>query len=206
MSSHSSHFTPHVPLVPHRKMLNRAIFLDRDGTINVEKEYLINPSDFELLPDVSNALQKLQNAGFLLVIVSNQSGVARGYFTESQVDELHQSMEKRLEPFGVTFDGIYFCPHHPTSGQGEYLCDCECRKGKPGMLLKAAKELQIDLSQSFMIGDKLADIQAGHAAGCKTFLVKTGYGKDFEMASMAYGSRVVDDLLAAADTIVTGEK
>ncbi len=186
--------------------LRKAVFLDRDGTINVEKEYLINPSDFEFLPGVPNALQKLQNAGFLLVIVSNQSGVARGYFTESQVDVLHQSMEKRLELFGVSFDGIYFCPHHPTSGQSKYLCDCECRKGKPGMLLTAAKELQIDLSQSFMIGDKIADIQAGHAAGCKTFLVKTGYGKDFEVASRTYCSQVVDDLLAAADIIVTGEK
>ncbi len=186
--------------------LRRAVFLDRDGTINVEKEYLIDPLDFEFIPGAPEALKSFQDAGFLLVIVSNQSGVARGYFTESQVNELHQYMEKRLEPFGVTLDGIYYCPHHPEYGQGEYLSDCDCRKGKPGMLLKAATKLQIDLSQSFMVGDKIADIQAGHAAGCKTYLVKTGYGKNFEVASKVYDCEVVDDLLVASECIVTEKK
>ncbi len=182
--------------------LRPAIFLDRDGTINVEKGYLIHLDDFEFLPGVPEALKKLQNAGFLLVIVTNQSGIARGYFSLEQVNKLHQYIILQLEQFGISLAGIYICPHHPTCGQGEYLRDCECRKGKPGMLLKAAEDLNIDLRHSFMIGDKLADIEAGYAAGCSTYLVKTGYGKDFEAAATTYGAEVVNDLPTAADKIV----
>ena len=190
----------------HKKQLHRAVFLDRDGTINVEKDYLINLDDFEFLPGVPEALKKLQNAGFLLVVVSNQSGVARGYFNLLQVEKLHQYMIGLLEEYDVSLAGIYVCPHHPTCGQGVYLCDCECRKGKPGMLLEAAEELNIDLRHSFMIGDKLADIEAGYAAGCSTYLVKTGYGRDFEMAATTYGAEVVNDLSTAADMIVAAKK
>jgi len=184
------------------RCLHRAVFLDRDGTINVEKDYLINPEDFEFLPGVPEALKKLQNAGFLLVVVSNQSGVARGYFSLQQVEKLHSHMKSLLEPYGVSLSGIYVCPHHPTHGQGEYLYDCECRKGNPGMLLKAAEDLTIDLRHSFMIGDKLADIEAGYTAGCSTFLVRTGYGEQFSEYAAAYSTEVVDDLPTAADEIL----
>ena len=184
----------------------RAVFLDRDGTINVEKSYLINVDEFEFIHGVPEALKKLQDAGFLLVVVTNQAGIARGYFSSEQVEKLNSYMAGLLEQYGVTLAGIYFCPHHPTCGQGEYLVDCDCRKGKPGMLLQAANELSIDLTTSFMVGDKLADIQAGQAAGCKTFLVKTGYGKDFEKASATYGAKIVDDLVAAVDILIVAEK
>lgn len=187
------------------KRLHRAVFLDRDGTINVEKEYLICKKDFEFIPGAPEALKKLQLAGFRLVIVTNQSGVARGYFSLAQVHALHQYIVAQLEQFGVFLAGIYVCPHHPTSGQGEYLCDCDCRKGKPGMLLHAAKELDIDLTNSFMIGDKLTDIWAGCAAGCCSYLVRTGYGSDFEATALTYGAKVADDLSAAAEMIV-GDK
>ena len=188
------------------RKLSPAVFLDRDGTINVEKEYLIHPGDFEFLPGVPEALKKLQQAGFLLIVVTNQSGIARGYFSLEQVNKLHQYVTLQLEQFGVSLAGIYICPHHPTCGQGEYLRDCECRKGKPGMLFEAAEDLNIDLCNSFMIGDKLADIEAGHAAGCEIYLVKTGHGKDFEADSAIYGAEVVNNLPEAADMIIAAVK
>ena len=182
---------------------NRAVFLDRDGTINIEKDYLIETADFEFIPCVPEALKQLQQAGFLLVVVTNQSGIARGYFNQQQVENLHHHLGILLESYGVDLAGIYYCPHHPTVGLGEYLCDCQCRKGKPGMLLKAAKELNIDLSKSFMIGDKYADIQAGCAAGCETYLVKTGHGQSNISAVANFHPTIVADLPAAAAEIVT---
>jgi D-glycero-D-manno-heptose 1,7-bisphosphate phosphatase len=157
---------------------NKAVFLDRDGTINIEKNYLIDPLEFEFVPGVPHALKRLQDAGYLLVIVSNQAGVARGLFDLDDVDLLHRHMCRLLAHYGVRINSIKVCPHHPTAGQGEYLLDCNCRKGQPGMLLQAADELQIDLSRSFMVGDKLTDVEAGLAAGCTSFLVLTGYGKE----------------------------
>lgn len=183
--------------------LRPAVFLDRDGTINVEKDYLIDPTEFEFIPGVPAALKKLQDAGFLLVVVTNQSGVARGYFSEAQVARLHQHMTDLLAEVGVSLAGIYICPHHPTAGSGDYLQDCDCRKGKPGMLQQAALELDIDLRQSFMVGDKEADILAGTAADCQTFLVRTGYGENHIDSARKYGVQVVADLAAAAAEIMT---
>jgi len=179
-----------------------AVFLDRDGTINVEKNYLVDPEELEFITGVPAALKKLQDAGYLLVVVSNQSGVARGYFSEQQVETFHQHMCSLLEKSAVRLDGIYICPHHPTAGVGEYLCDCDCRKGKPGLLLRAAEELGIDLKKSFMVGDKEADIEAGQAAGCQSILVKTGYGQKFVRLASQYGAEVVADLPAAAEIIL----
>ncbi|MDB4470695.1 D-glycero-beta-D-manno-heptose 1,7-bisphosphate 7-phosphatase [Deltaproteobacteria bacterium] len=182
--------------------LRPAVFLDRDGTINVEKDYLIDPAEFDFIPGVPAALKKLQDAGYLLVVVSNQSGVARGYFSEEQVDKLHQHMVAMLTEAGVSLDGIYFCPHHPSAGLGDYLQNCNCRKGKPGMLQRAAVELDIDLQKSYMVGDKVADIQAGHAVGCKTILVCTGYGQNFVRDAMQYGAEIVADLPDAVKKIL----
>lgn len=180
-----------------------AVFLDRDGTINVEKDYLIDLAEFEFIPGVPAALKQLQDAGYLLVVVSNQSGVARGFFSEEQVDKLHGYMIDLLSEVGVSLAGIYICPHHPTAGLGKYLLDCDCRKGNPGMLLQAAKELAIDLQKSYMIGDKDADIQAGQGAGCKTVLVRTGYGQKYARAAMHYDAAVVADLPSAARLILS---
>ena len=205
MPPNSSPLSPDVPLdplTPHKKQLKRAVFLDRDGTINIEKKYLIHSDDFEFISGVPEALKKLQNAGFLLVVVTNQSGVARGFFSLQQVEKLHHHMISLLEQYNVSLAGISVCPHHPTHGQGEFLCECECRKGKPGMLFLAAEDLHIDLNQSFMIGDKLADIEAGHAAGCETYLVRTGYGEQSEEQSAIYRAEVVDNLPAAVDRIL----
>lgn len=183
--------------------LRSAVFLDRDGTINVEKDYLIDPREFEFIPGVPQALRQLQDAGYLLVVVTNQSGVARGYFGLDAVDRLHGHMEKLLAEFEVKLAGIYSCPHHPTAGTGEYLKNCDCRKGEPGLLLRAAQELAIDLEQSYMVGDKEADIRAGTAAGCRTLLVKTGHGPEWLESAERKGARVVADLPAAVEIILT---
>jgi len=182
-----------------------AVFLDRDGTLNVEKNYLISPADFEFIDGVPAALKQLQAAGFLLVVISNQSGVARGYFTLEQVAQLHDHMQELLAKSGVSLAGVYVCPHHPTAGIDEYRRDCDCRKGKPGLLFQAAAELDIDLRRSYMIGDKLADIEAGAAAGCQTFLVRTGFGANYALPAAASGAEVVADLPAAVRKLLALE-
>lgn len=168
--------------------------MDRDGTINVEKEYLYRAEDFEFIPGVPQALRLLNEAGYLVVVVSNQSGVARGYFTEEDVDTLHRHIAAELIKNGARVDAWYYCPHHP-SGRGSYSLPCRCRKPLPGMLVEAARRHHIDLASSFMIGDKLADVEAGVAAGCRTILVRTGYGASDE-AHVPPGTVVCDDLLA----------
>ena len=157
--------------------LRRAVFLDRDGTINVEKNYLHKIEDFEFIPGSPEAIKKLKDAGFLVIVVSNQAGIGRGYFDEEAVTKLHQHIQDELAAIGTAIDAFYFCPHHPEEGLGDYKVACDCRKGSPGMLLQAARDHDIDLEKSFMVGDKLADIEAGKRAGCKSILVLTGYGE-----------------------------
>jgi D-glycero-D-manno-heptose 1,7-bisphosphate phosphatase len=155
-----------------------AVFLDRDGTLNVEKEYLFRPADFEFISGAPEAIRRLNRAGYLVLVVTNQSGVARGYFGLEEVERLHRHIAALLVEHGARIDGFYVCPHHPTAGQGVWRRSCACRKGEPGLLLQAAVEHGIDLARSFMIGDKEADIEAGERAGCTPLLVLTGYGKD----------------------------
>lgn len=155
----------------------KAVFLDRDGTINEEKNYLYKIEDFEFIPGAPEAIKKLKDEGYLVVVVSNQSGIARGYFDEQAVDRLHHHIQSELFEYGTSIDAFYYCPHHPKAGLGKYKVACECRKGAPGMLLQAARDHNIDLKQSYIIGDKLADIEAGERAGCQSILVLTGYGE-----------------------------
>ena len=155
----------------------KAIFLDRDGTINKYVGFLRNIDDFELLPTVSEAIKKINHLGYLAIVVTNQPVIARGEVTFAELDEIHNKMETLLGKDGAYLDGIYFCPHHPDSGfEGEVKelkFDCDCRKPKPGMLLQAAKDFNIDLTQSYMIGDSEHDKGAGEAAGCKTKIIPT---------------------------------
>lgn len=186
------------------KDLKRAVFLDRDGTINVEKDYLHRIADFEFIPGVPAAIRRLKAAGFLVIVVTNQSGVARGYYDEAAVAALHGHIQQQLADFGTAIDAFYHCPHHPIEGVGGYRVDCDCRKGSPGMLLQAAGEYGIDLDRSFMVGDKLADIEAGHAAGCHSILVRTGYGVADETKALARfpQTRICKDLAEAVEYIV----
>lgn len=178
-------------------MKNRAVFIDRDGTINVEKEYLHCPEQFEFIPGAPEAIRILGDAGFLVVVVTNQSGVARGYYGEADVKNLHRYMDARLAEIGAKVDAYYYCPHHPDSGTETYRVACNCRKPLPGMLLQAASELGIDLSRSWMIGDKISDIEAGISAGCTSVLVLTGYGAE-DQKRLPNGIQIYDDLLAVA--------
>lgn len=152
--------------------LRPAIFLDRDGTLNVETGYLYKKAEWRWLPGAREAIAKLNRANYLVVVVTNQAGIARGLYRPEDVLELHYWVNMQLAEVGAKIDGFYFCPHHP-----EFTGDCACRKPKPGMLLQAAQELGIDLKNSWMVGDKMSDVEAGMAAGCKSILVQTGYGK-----------------------------
>ena len=171
------------------KNKQKAIFLDRDGTINKYVGFLRKEEEFELLPGVAEAVKKINESGYLAIVVTNQPVIARGEVTYSQLENIHNKMETLLGKEGAYLDAIYFCPHHPHSGyEGEVKelkIDCDCRKPKPGMLLKAAEDLNIDLSQSYIVGDGENDIKAGKAARCKTVLVGEGeYGQDICVASL----------------------
>lgn len=180
--------------------MKRAVFIDRDGTLNEEKEYLFRTEDFAFIPNAPRAIQLLNEAGYLVIVVSNQSGVARGYYTEEDVHLLHRHIASLLEQVGARVDGWFYCPHHP-SGRGSYSLPCRCRKPLPGMLLEAAGRFNIDLESSIMIGDKLVDVEAGIAAGCRPILVRTGYGSKEEQRCPD-GIEVYDDLLAAVESLI----
>ncbi len=159
-----------------------AVFLDRDGTVNVEVHYLSQPEQIELLPTVSETISMLNSRGILVVIVTNQAGVARGYFPEHRLITIHDHLRRILGEKNACIDGVYYCPHHPSAGLGEYRKVCDCRKPMPGMLTRAASELAIDLTRSLLIGDRESDLQAGANAGCQTALVTTGYGVETSAA------------------------
>ena len=142
-----------------------AAFLDRDGVINADHGYVFRWEDFELLPGVESALQQLQDLGYQLVIVTNQSGIGRGLYTERDLAELNDALKKHLGRSGIDISGIYHCPHHPSEALGEYLQVCDCRKPAPGMLLAAIGDLGIDPEQSIMVGDKPSDMEAALRAG-----------------------------------------
>ncbi|WP_028863488.1 D-glycero-beta-D-manno-heptose 1,7-bisphosphate 7-phosphatase [Psychromonas aquimarina] len=178
----------------------RAVFLDRDGVINIDNGYVAEVDDFEFIEGVIEACQKLKEKGYLLVVITNQSGIARGYFSEEQFHTLTEWMDWSLADRGVDLDGIYYCPHHAEKGIGEFKVDCDCRKPKPGMLLSAVKELNIDVSNSLLVGDKVSDIQAGIAAGVKTnYLVKTG--KEITAEGRELATAVFDDLAAVVEQL-----
>jgi len=158
--------------------MNRAVFIDRDGTINEEVGYLGDLNQLRLIPGAGTAIRRLNNAGLKVVLVTNQSGVARGYFTESFVRETHALLEQMLAEEGARFDGIYYCPHHPKAGSSDYTMVCDCRKPGTGMINQAAKDLAIDVKQSFVVGDKWSDVEFGQRAGARSILVMTGFAAD----------------------------
>lgn len=152
--------------------MNKAVFLDRDGTINIEKNYLYKIEDFEFIPGVPEAIKMLNEAGYLVIVVTNQAGIARGYYTEEDMHKLHRHIDKELERYGAHIDAYYYCPHHPVHGIGKYKKSCKCRKPNSGMLEAAIKEFNIDVHKSYMIGDKPWDVDAGRNIGVKSFQIK----------------------------------
>lgn len=185
-----------------------AVFLDRDGVLIAEAEYLSHPSRVQLIPGAAAAVRRLNDAGRPVVVVTNQSGVARGFFPESRVVEVHAHISALLlAEAGAVIDHFDYCPYHPTAGVGEYLRDSDCRKPKPGMLLRSAAALGLDLANSWMVGDRRSDLEAGAAAGCRTILVRTGYGSASDLTAPNDELKlvaVVPSLPEAVDVILGG--
>jgi D-glycero-D-manno-heptose 1,7-bisphosphate phosphatase len=190
-------------------MSHRAVFLDRDGTINEEVGYVNHIERFHLLPRVGQAIRLLNQHGWKAVVITNQSGVARGYFPESLVHEIHQRMKELLKKEGAHLDGIYYCPHHPDVGVPPYRQRCRCRKPATGLVEEAVKELNLDTSASYVVGDRGMDIEFGHQVGAKGILVLTGYGKgEWEYSSNQWKVKpdyVADDLFGAVEWILRQE-
>lgn len=185
----------------------RAVFLDRDGVIIQEPpHYVYRPDQLHFIPGSIDAIRLLNENNFLVVIVTNQAGVAHGYYSENDVLEFHKLMKIKLEKEGAKIDGIYYCPHHPESKIEKYRLYCNCRKPKPGMLKKAEKDLNIDLKRSFMIGDTISDIHAGKSVGCKTILVLTGYGKEEIKNSHIEYDLIANDLYDVIGQILCDNK
>jgi D,D-heptose 1,7-bisphosphate phosphatase len=155
-------------------MMERAVFLDKDGTLIEDVPYNVEPNLIRLTGGAAAGLRSLQQAGFLLVVVSNQSGVARGYFSEAALIPVEQHLRALLAAEGIPLAGFYYCPHHPHGTVAPYAVECMCRKPAPGLLRRAAAELGIDLARSWMIGDNFSDVESGRHAGCRTILLQAG--------------------------------
>jgi len=186
--------------------MRRAVFCDRDGTICRDLVYLSDPDKLELLPGVTEALRRLQAAGFLLIVVTNQSGIARGYMTEQTLAQIHERLHELLENQGIRMTAIYHCPHLPDGRLPEYRQACSCRKPEPGMLLRAAREHGIDLARSYMVGDTISDIQAGRRAGCRSIWLQPEPSiNPMDHLAPDCPDVVVADLTAAVDWILSTE-
>ena len=175
------------------------VFLDRDGVLTLESgEYITSPEDLQLLPGAADAVARLTQAGWQVFVFTNQAGVGRGYLTLEALEAIHTRLHAEIEWAGGKLTSIYACPHHPDAG-------CDCRKPKPGLLLQAASEHSLDLSQCFVIGDSPRDIAAGHAVGCKTLLVLTGHTSTYSPATfpLPHPNHIFPDLPSATDWLLT---
>lgn len=181
----------------------RAVFLDKDGTLIHDLPYNVDPALIRFLPGAREAVQSLHGAGFALVVITNQSGVARGYFAEADLAPVEQHLRRRFADWGVPLAGFFYCPHHPEGAVPAYSTSCACRKPEPGLLFSAAAELNIDLSQSWFVGDILDDVEAGRRAGCRTILVNTGGETEWVITPQRLPHHIAGDLTAAARLITS---
>ena len=183
-----------------------AIFMDRDGTLSHEVGYVNHLSRFQLFPWTVEAIRLINRSGFLAVVVTNQAGVARGYFPESLIHEVHASLRSAIESGGARLDGIYVCPHHPSVGPPPYRQDCDCRKPRPGLLKRAEEDLGIDLAASYVVGDRHGDLELAWRAGARAVLVRSGYGRgELEYHAPSWPRQpdiVAEDLLEAVLKII----
>lgn len=183
--------------------MRKAVFIDKDGTLIRNVPYNADPELIILEPGAADALHLLRSHGYALVVVSNQSGIAHGYFKDSAMEAVKDRIATLLRWHGVQLDGFFYCPHHPNGSVKEYAVECLCRKPRPGMLLQAAGVLNIDLQQSWMIGDILHDVEAGNRAGCRTVLLDNGNETEWMINSYRQPSYITGDLLAAAQLIIS---
>lgn len=185
--------------------MNKAVFFDRDGTINEEAGYIRDLSNLKLIEGASVAIEKLRQNGYLAILITNQSGPARGYYNEKWVQTLNSTVQDLLVAEGTELDAMYYCPHLPDGTVKEYTKDCDCRKPGKALFMQAKEKFDIDLEKSFMIGDKATDVEAGHNAGCKGILLKTGYGEQVlkgEYQSIPNADYIAKDILDAANWIL----
>ena len=182
--------------------MNKAVFIDKDGTLIEDVPYNVDPERIEFTEGALDALSILKSLGYLLIVVSNQSGVARGYFQEKNLEAMKTKLQQMASDAGIALDDFFFCPHHPDGKIAEYAIECECRKPRPGMLLTAAAEYNIDLSRSWMIGDILNDVEAGNRAGCKTILINNGNETEWQFSESRLPTAIVTDLRRAAERII----
>ena len=186
--------------------MRRAVFLDRDGVICREEGYISDPRRLQLLPGSGDAIRLFNRNALTAVVITNQSGVARGFFPEAAIAEMNRAMKERLEEQGACLDGIYYCPHHPEGIIESYRQVCDCRKPAAGLLMRAARDHSIDLSRSYLVGDKRTDLECACRAGVKGILVLTGYGAaEYRLMPPDPGAKpvyVAEDLLDAARWII----
>ena len=183
--------------------MQKAIFLDRDGTINIDKNYLYKISDFEFLPGVLESLKKLSDAGFLLFIITNQSGIARGYYTEGDFAVLNRWFISELNKHGIIITDIYYCPHHPEAKVEKYRISCDCRKPKLGMFYKAISQYNIDLNKSFAVGDKERDLEICKKTPVRGILLYSDLEKSIEKSNNCF--KIKGGLKEALDIILKEE-
>jgi D,D-heptose 1,7-bisphosphate phosphatase len=184
------------------KPIRKAVFLDKDGTIIPDVPYNVDPALIIINGGVLEGLKLLSQNGFLLIMISNQAGVAYGYFKEEALESVREKVAALLAEAGIFLDGYYFCPHHEKGSVSEFAIDCDCRKPKPGMILRAAKDFSIDLSASYMVGDILNDVEAGKAAGCKAILLDNGNETEWILNPQRTPDHVVKNFKEAAEWIV----
>lgn len=182
--------------------LRPAIFLDKDGTLVRDIPYNVDPERLEFYPDVFPGLQRLDAAGYSLIVITNQAGVARGYFPESALATLQVCFQQRFQDAGVALTGFYYCPHHPQGIVADYTLSCNCRKPQPGLLYRAAQQHGIDLSRSWLIGDILNDVEAGRAAGCRTILIHNGNETEWLLSPSRLPHHIVSCFAEAVPVIL----
>ncbi|MBD2460888.1 HAD family hydrolase [Oscillatoria sp. FACHB-1407] len=183
-------------------MSRRAVFLDKDGTLIHNVPYNVDPDKIQLTEGAAIALQRLHAAQYDLIVITNQSGVARGYFPETALLGVEQRLHELFAAVGVPLMGFYYCPHHPQGTLPTYAFECDCRKPRPGLIYQAAQDHAIDLTQSWFIGDILHDVEAGRAAGCRTVLLDNGNETEWELSEARLPHHLVTDLAEAARLIV----
>lgn len=188
-------------------MMRPAVFIDRDGTISEEVGYVNHPSRFRLFPYSSEAIRILNNNGWLAILITNQAGVARGYFSEDVIVKVHDQLKQDLE--NAQLDAIYYCAHHPTVGEPPYRFDCDCRKPRPGLIHRAANDFEIDLGASWMVGDRYGDVELARNAGLHSALVLSGYGRgeyEYQSAVWKYQPDLICETLLEAVKMIIRSK
>lgn len=186
--------------------MSRAVFLDKDGTLIPDIPYNVDPTKIKLYPDAGESLRRLREAGFLLIVVSNQAGVAQGRFSEDSLSAVWARLTDLLAPFGAEPDAYYYCPHHPGGFVKAYAKQCHCRKPEPGLLLQAAQAYTIDLKASWMLGDILNDIEAGNRAACRTILIDRGNETEWKINENRLPTARTHNLQTAVDFILNQEE